>query len=137
MNRKLTIDNRIRRRGGFTLTEVVVASTLLILAIVPILKGLTSVHLNSSRIERKTRSLSLAQAKLDEIKARSVYNYTDNFTEANESLDGPYLCTVKDGAISANLRVMAVAVGYDVDGDSVLSSDESLVTLQTMIARRW
>ena len=137
MHRKLTIDNRIRRRGGFTLTEVVVASTLLILAIVPILKGLTSVHLNSSRIERKTRSLSLAQAKLYEIKARSVYNYTDNFTEANESLDGSYLCTVKDGAISANLRVMAVAVGYDVDGDSVLSSDESLVTLQTMIARRW
>ncbi len=137
MRRKLTIDNRIHRRGGFTLTEVVVASTLLIFAIVPILKGLTSVHLNSSLIERKTRSLTLAQAKLDEIKARSVYNYTDNFTEASKSLDGSYLCIVKDGAVSANLRVMAVVVGYDVDGDSVLSGDESLVTLQTMIARRW
>jgi Tfp pilus assembly protein PilV len=137
MRRKLTIDNRIRRRGGFTLSEVVVASSLLILAMVPILKGLTSVHLNSSRIERKTRSLTLAQAKLDEIKARSVYNYTDNFTETDKSLDGSYLCTVKDGAVSANLRIMAVVVGYDVDGDSVLAGDESLVTLQTLIARRW
>ena len=137
MRRKLTIDNRIRRRGGFTLSEVVVASALLILAMVPILKGLTSVHLNSSLIERKTRSLSLAQAKLDEIKARSVYNYTDNFVEANKSLDGFYLCTVTDGAVGANLRVMAVVVGYDVDGNGALSGDESLVTLQTMIARRW
>ena len=64
--------------AGFTLTEVVVASALLIVAISPILKALTSAHLNTTIIEHKTRSLTLAQAKLDEIKARSIYNYTNS-----------------------------------------------------------
>ena len=39
------------------------------IAIVPILKGLTTAHLNSAAIERKTHSLTLAQGKLDAIKA--------------------------------------------------------------------
>ncbi len=88
MCRKLTIRRHIGNRAAFTLTEVVVASTLLILAIVPILKGLTSVHVNSIIIERKTRSLTLAQAKLNEIKARSIYDYTSDFTETINSFDG-------------------------------------------------
>ena len=152
MCRKLTIGRRIgaqwqkapprRRRtqsgrSGYTLTEVLVASALLMTAIVPILKGLTSVHVHSVTIERKTRSLTLAQAKLDEIKARSVYDYTNNFTEYNKSLDGSYLCAVKDGAVNANLRSIAVAVGYDANGNNALGGGEVLVTLETLIARRW
>ena len=137
MCRRLTIRRHIGNRAAFTLTEVVVASALLIVAIVPILKGLTGVHLNSSIIERKTISLTLAQTKLDEIKARSVYNYTTNFTETNNSIDGSYLCSVKDGAISANLRSVAVTVGYDLDGDNALGGSEVYVTLETLIARRW
>ena len=137
MCRKLTIRRHIGNRAAFTLTEVVVASALLIVAIVPILKGLTGVHLYSSIIERKTRSLALAQAKLDEIKARSVYNYALNFTETNESIDGSYLCTAKDGALNANLRTISVTVGYDLNGDNALGGSEVQVTLETLIARRW
>ncbi len=147
MCRKLTIGSRIvaqwqkasprRRRTGLTLTEVVVASALLMTAIVPILKGLTSVHVHSVTIERKTRSLTLAQAKLDEIKARSVYDYTSNFTETNKPLDGSYLCTVTDGAVSANLRIITVVVGYDTNSNNVLGGGEVSVTLETLIARRW
>ena len=137
MCRKLTIRRQIGKRAAFTLTEVIVASTLLIFAIVPILKALTSVHVNSIIIERKTRSLTLARAKLNEIKARSIYGYTGNFTETNKPLDGSYLCTVKDGALNANLRVIAVAVGYDLDGNNVLAGSEVHVTLETLIARRW
>ncbi len=137
MCRKLTIRRHIGDRVAFTLTEVVVASTLLIFAIVPILKGLTSVHVNSIIIERKTRSLTLAQAKLNEIKARSVYDYTGNFTETNSSIDGSYLCTVKDGAVSANLRSIDVMVGYDTNGDNAVGGSEVHVTLETLITRRW
>ena len=137
MCRRLTIRRHIGNRAAFTLTEVIVASTLLIFAIVPILKALTSVHVHSIIIERKTRSLTLAQTKLDEIKARSVYNYTRNFTEINKPLDGSYLYSVKDGAVSANLRIIAVAVGYDLNGDNVLGGGEVFVTLETLIARRW
>jgi len=124
--------------AGFTLTETVVASALLIIAVVPILRALTTAHLNTGIIERKTRSLTLAQAKLDEIKARSIYYYADDFEENNLSLDGLYLCNVVDDSKKkSNLRTITVSVGYDLNGDNVLTSDEILVTLKTLLARRW
>jgi len=136
MRRKLKIANRWE---GFTLTEVVVASGLLIVAIVPILKALTIAHVSTRSIEYKTRSLTLAQAKLDEIKARSIYNYTNggaSFAENNTSLDGSYLCNVADDSADP-LKTITVSVGYDLNGDSTLAADEIKVTLTTLLARRW
>ena len=133
-DRNSTIENRL---AGFTLTEVVVASILLIIAIVPILKALTSAHVSTAIIERRTRSLTLAQAKLDDIRARSIYNYSDNFQENNLSLDGSYLCNVIDTTSGSNLRTITVSVGYDLNGNDTLSLDEIEVTLATYIARRW
>jgi Tfp pilus assembly protein PilV len=152
MHRKLTkpivdslgfIDSEPRATGhgpratGFTLTEVVVASALLIIAMVPILKALTSAHVSTAFIEYKTRSLTLAQAKLDEIKARSIYHYTDTFAETDLSLDGSYLCNVQDSGPGTDLRTVTVSVGYDVNGDITLATDEIEVTLATLLARRW
>jgi Tfp pilus assembly protein PilV len=125
------------RCAGLTLTEVVVASALLMIAVVPILKGLTSAHLGTAVIERKSRSLMLSQAKLDEVKARSVYHYSDSFSQTDLSVDGSYLCNVADESAGANLRKVTVSVGYDLDGDSVLEADEIEVTLATYIAKRW
>jgi len=131
-------DKKQRFLTGFTLTEVVVASALLIIAMVPILKALTSAHVTSTIIERRTRSLTLAQAKLDDIRARSIYHWglPTSFRERNTSLDGSYLCTVIDIPTSPNLRQIAVAVGYDQNGNSVLDVDEVEVTLATLVAKR-
>ncbi len=113
------------------------ASALLVIAMVPILKGLTSAHMGTMIIERKSRSLMLGQAKLDEIKARSVYHYSDSFVEDNIVLDGPYLGNVEDDSISSNLRKMTVSVGYDLDSDNTLDAEEIEVVLVTSIAKRW
>ncbi len=123
--------------GGFTLTEVVVASTLLILAIVPILKALTGSYLASTLIEQKTSSLFLAQAKLDEIKARSIYDYASSFDETNTALGDSYFCTVKDVAVHADLRGVTIIAGYDANSNNTLDGDEVLVTIVTQLARRW
>jgi hypothetical protein len=123
--------------AGLTLTEVVVASTLLAIAIVPILKALTTAHLNTGLIEHRTRSLMLAEAKLDEIRARSIYNYGDTFAEADSSLDGSYLGSVEDVPAGSNLRKITISVGYDLNGNNSLGTDEIEVTLSTLIARRW
>jgi len=125
------------RRGGFTITEVVVASALLIVAIVPILKGLTAAHLNTTIIEHKTRSLALARSKLEEIRARSIYSYSSTYSETNTSLDGSYLCNVTDSGSGSDLRTITVSVGYDINGDSALANDEIEVVLTTLVARRW
>lgn len=125
------------RTRGLTLAEVVIASALLIIAMVPILKGLTTAHLGTVIIERKSRSLILARAKLDEIKARSVYHYGDSFDETDLSVDGSYLCDVKDTPAGDALRTITVSVGYDLDGDNKLESDEIEVVLATYVAKRW
>jgi len=140
MCRKLILSKQAdhrQKKSAFTLTEVVVASSLLIVAIVPILRALTAAHLNSVIIERKTRSLSLAQAQLDEIKARSIYNYSDSFAVSDEVLEGAYLADITDSSVDSNLREIVISIGHDTDEDSQLEEDEIHVTLDTYIARRW
>jgi Tfp pilus assembly protein PilV len=135
MNSKLITKNSLYR--GFTLTEVVVASALLIVGVVPILKALTTAHVNTTIIEHRSYSLILAQSKLDQIKARSIYNYGSSFAQTSSSIGGSYLCSVVDSQISANLRKITVSVGYDRDSNNNLTQDEIDVSLATLIARRW
>jgi Tfp pilus assembly protein PilV len=122
---------------GFTLPEVVVAAALLLIAIVPILKALTQANLNSVIIERRTQSLCLAQGKLNQIKARSIYNFDNNFSESNTALGNSYFCNVSQTTVSSNLKAISVSVGLDLNGNGALTSDEVEVSLQTQIARRW
>ena len=126
-----------KRRKAFTLTEVIVASSLLALAVVPILKGLTNAHVIAVMIERKTKSLSLAQGKLDEIKARSIYSYSSSFDVFNEQLETNYLCDVTDTSLGANLRKVKVEVGFDINDNNVLTADEVKIELVTQLAKRW
>ena len=116
--------------------EIAMACVLLVVAMVPILRALTKAHMFSSAIERKTHSLALAQGKLDEIKARSIYHYSDSFAASDMALGDSFLCDISDDE-DASLRTVAVTVGYDIDGDGVLGSGEAEVALTSYIARRW
>lgn len=127
----------VSKKDGFTLPEVVVAAALLLIVIVPILKALTQANLESIIIQRKTQSLSLAQGKLNQIKATSIYNFDNNFAVDNNSLGNSYLCKVTQTVVSSDLKSISVSVGMDTDNDGVLASSEIEVTLQTQIARRW
>ena len=134
MRRDLKIAKRYK---GLTLTEVVVASALLLIVMVPILKALTSAQMTDTIIERRTRSLILARNKLDDIRAHSLYHYFEPFAEMNVSLDGPYLCDVSDVAINPSIKRITVSVGYDQNDNNILGSDEIQITLATLIARRY
>lgn len=136
MHRKLS---NSKRSAGLTLIEVVIASALLAVVLIPILRSLTTAHASSVKVEHKSRSLILAQAKLEEIKARSIYDYTNgggSFAESNTVLDGSYLCNVTDDS-GDPLKTIAVSVGFDSNGDGSLSGGEVDITLTTRIARRW
>ena len=131
-------ESRIKNRAsGFTFAEVVIATALLVIALVPILKALTRAHVTGSIVEHRTVSLILAWGKLDEVKARSIYHYDDSFAQTNSSVGGSYLCSVVDSAVTAELRQITVSVGNDLDGDSALDAGEIEVTLSTLLARRW
>lgn len=131
------VKNKRNFRAGFTLTEAVVAAALLLIAIVPILKALTQANLNTVIIERKTQSLCLAQGKLNQIKAKSIYSFDDNFAETNSSLGSSYLCNVTQTSVNSNLKALTVSVGRDTSNNGVLDSGEIEITLQTKIAKRW
>jgi Tfp pilus assembly protein PilV len=128
-----------RRYKGLSIIEVAMASVLLIVAMVPILRSLTKANMMSTDIERKTQSLVLAQSKLDNIRARSIYNFgsSGSFSASNVVLSGSYLCNVTDASAGTDLKQITVAVGYDDNGNGTLSSSEVEVTLTTYFAKRW
>ncbi len=140
LTRLLTVQCLARNKSdGFTLTEAIVASGLLIIAIVPVLKALTVAHLNAAIVERRTHSLNFAQAKLNEVRALSIYSYSLNFS-GTDSGSAPYLCEVSDPNYSQappDLRAIIVSAGYDIDGNMRLSAEETFVMLETLITRRW
>ena len=126
-----------RRHKGLSIIEVAMASALLVVAMVPILKSLTKANMLSSEVERKTQCLVLAQGKLDEIRASSIYSFDTSYTASNVVLSGSYLCNITDTTITADLKQITVSVGYDENGNGSLSGDKIEVTLTTCFARRW
>lgn len=127
--------SRRRRRSGVTLAEAVVASALLLIAIVPLLKALTAAQVMDRVVERKSWSLMLAQRELERVRAQCLYHYDESCRRTSAVVQDGYLCTVADDGDSA-LRMIAVSVGFDADGDGALSSGEIAVRLCTRVARR-
>ena len=132
MKRAHTID---RRQAGVSIIEVVVAASLLLLAVVPILKALTTAQVTGRIVEQKTQSLALAQGKICQIQAQAVYDFSSSYDETGTALMPNYLCNVSDNEDSA-CKTLSVSVGYDLNGDSSLAGSEVLVTLTTLIAKR-
>ena len=123
------------RSTGVTLTEVVVGSALLVAAIVPLLRALTIAQRTGTVIERRTKCLILAEAKLDEVRARSIHHYESSFRDDSEDLGDSYLCTVADDE-DPTLRLLTVSVGCDANADRRLEDTEVEVSLATYLARR-
>jgi hypothetical protein len=135
-----SVPGRIRYRNCFTFIEVVVASLLLTIAMVPILRALSASYIMSRTIEYKTQSLVHAKAKLDKIKAESIYYFDNDFSEQSSVIEGDYLVTVDDDDLSPaddDLREINVFVGFDQNHNQQLEDEEVEVTFSTMIARRW
>jgi len=132
---------QLRRHGqprcaGVTLTEVIVASTLLLVSILPLLKAMTATHGMDRAIDRRSWSLLLAQQELERIRARSIYHYEESFGTSSQSLGEGFLCTVADDRHPV-LRTVTVAVGLDRNGNGHLADDEIEVSLCTSLAKRW
>jgi hypothetical protein len=127
------------RRRGLTLMEVIIAALLLGCAIPPVLRALSDVYVYSPKFERKTQGSVFAQAKLDERRARSIYNFgsAGSLAQSDVPMGGSYYCNVTDVDAGTNLRLLTVTAGYDQDGDHSLDDNEIEVTLATYIARRW
>lgn len=122
------------RHSGVTLAEVIVASALLVIAIVPLLRALTAAQVEDRAIERRSWSLLLAQQELECIRARCIRHYDGCYRVGSKPIRDGYLCTVADDG-DWRLRTVTVSVGLDQNNDGVLSTDEVEVSLSTRLAR--
>ena len=125
-----------RKRYGITLTETIVASILLATALVPCMKALTAANTFTTTIERKTRALMLAREKMEYIRAKTIYSYATYYGTNSTSMGNSYFCSVTDTAAGSDIRRIKVCVGFDQDQNNSLSTSETLVTLESLIARR-
>jgi len=118
-----------RRRRGLSIMEVALASALLVVAMVPILKNLTRAHQMSADMEEKTLSLVLAQGKLDEKRALSIYNFDSLSPGSFTETEGSYLCNITvEATTNPDLKKIIVSVSRDGDNS---------ITLATYVAKRW
>ncbi len=122
------------RSRGVSLVEVVVASGLLVTSLIPVLRALTVAQITAHRIALTSRSLVVAQGRLERIRAEAEMNYRQSFAVDSKDCGDSYLATVLDDADPACRRVI-VSVGYDRDESQTLSADECLVTLTSCVAR--
>jgi type II secretory pathway pseudopilin PulG len=133
----LKTNNAKDMRKGITLVETLVASLLLASSLAPVLIALTRAQSLATTLEQKEQCLVLARQKIDDIRARAVYNYTTSFGSSSVQLSGYYYGKITDSTVSSNLRQITVSVGFDTNNNKTLDSSEILVTLTTMVAKRW
>jgi prepilin-type N-terminal cleavage/methylation domain-containing protein len=131
----MMMTNRTFRRG-YTLTEVLVASVLLLVVSVPMLKALTAGYVYANSIQYKTQSTACAQSRLARARAIASVQYDVSLAESNTDVGQGYLCSVSDTGYAADIRTIAVSAGFDRDENGILDTDEIDITLTSKIARR-
>tara|TARA_R110002049_G_scaffold27321_2_gene94117 strand:- start:233517 stop:233927 length:411 start_codon:yes stop_codon:yes gene_type:complete len=123
--------------------ELVAATTILAIALVPALKLTRSGLMNISQLERSELSVSLCVSKLEEELARTAATWDLSPRAGNFAAIGrPELrFTVAksdaavDGGSPNSLAVIDVIVWHDEDGGNDLDGDETHVRYATKIAK--
>ncbi|MFH0731527.1 MAG: prepilin-type N-terminal cleavage/methylation domain-containing protein [Candidatus Omnitrophota bacterium] len=130
-------------KRGFTLIEAIASVLLIGVAIVPIAKILTQSFVISTKEERFTKVVFLAERKIEEVKNKALYDFnTDRDQSATAFTDTGftnYKYTVADNIIEDDdsaLKQIQVIVWHDEDNDNAVDANEESITLDTKIAER-
>ena len=123
--------------------ELIVATTIISIALVPALKLTRSSVLNIEVLERSELTVSLATSKLEEELARTAANWDLSARSGNFAAIGrPELLfqskksdMIDDGGVPGSLAVIDVIVWHDVNGSGGFDSNEPQTRLMTKIAK--
>ena len=128
-------------KRGFTLIEVLASILLIGLALIPMMQILTQSLVISTKEERVTKVIFLAERKTEEVMGKLINNFGASITTSG-NLGGNYEYTVtltQDGSIPiADLKIITVRVWYDEVSDGTFDTDVELITiaLDTKVADR-
>lgn len=131
------------RINGFSYVELIAAIMILTITIVPATQYLTESMALRRRLERNGALIVLAIQTTEEQMAAINSGFTTSQTSGTFAAQGfpefayEYIRTdaTSDGGVPDLLMAIIVRVWADDDGDVVLDSDESVVTLHTKMAR--
>lgn len=126
---------RRRNYRAITLMEVLIASALLAVALVPIFQVLTRGMTLARDVQLRTTAAFLAEKEMETALATAAEDFGVNLTKPSKDLGDGYLVTIDGGQEAEALRkTFSVQVGWDTDGDGTLDGDEVLVTFVTRAA---
>jgi len=124
---------RRTRRTGLTLMEVLVASALLGIALVPAFDMVTRGMVLARDVEVRSRAVFLAEREMETALAAAGQNFSASLTKQSQDLGDGYLTIVTE-TVSGLTKTVAVQVGFDADRNGTLSSGEVLATFATVVA---
>jgi hypothetical protein len=123
-------------RSGLTLVELILASALLVVAMVPILNAAARASTTAQTIDWRTRATFLAQQQMESILAQASENFGQDFTRDWLDLGDGYRAKVQQSPLALLKKMIIVRVGRDGNGNGQLEDTEVLATLATIVADR-
>lgn len=132
-----------RNRSGFSLLEMVMASALIVGALVPTMSVMRDAMSKSRDMSRRNLLANYAVSVLEARCASLMDNWSSTTTSGNFSGDGHatirYTATSSDsagqGGLTNQLMHIQVTVFDDTDADASLNANELRVVYRTKIAR--
>jgi prepilin-type N-terminal cleavage/methylation domain-containing protein len=124
--------------NGFTILEILCTIAILSIVMIPLMKMLPDAMVLDAQMERETRVAFLAQQKIEEVKNKAIYDFSQDYSEsatAFPSPDSDFKYTVSDDQGTA-IKEIEVVVWYDKDGNGSVDADEEDIELNTKIAER-
>ena len=121
-----------RLASGVTLAEVLVASALLGMALVPAFDMVTRGLVLARDVQTRSTAAFLAEREMEDALAKAGCNFSPNLAKSSQPLGDGYLVTVTQSA-GAHRKAVHVEVGHDADASGALSAGEVLVALSTLV----
>jgi hypothetical protein len=130
-------------RGGYSLLEVVLASTICTTALVPALALMRDGMYNAKKIDTRQLILVYGVSKMEEQLAVVAASWTTGTATGNFAADGyasmRYSATCSDapaaGGLTNRLMNVSVTVYYDENGNSAMDASEQRTTFTTKISK--
>jgi prepilin-type N-terminal cleavage/methylation domain-containing protein len=124
------------KNKGFTLVEVLASVLILSGTIVLLIRYAADNLAVSLDIERRIKSVLLAEGEMERIKNVLRKSFDTDFTTWSNSLEDNYLVSRTSTDVSTTLKIIVVSVGYDADVNGSLETDEIMATMTTQYAKR-
>jgi prepilin-type N-terminal cleavage/methylation domain-containing protein len=129
----------IKNRKGFTLVEIMLATVILVISIIPVTIMLPRIYTDNKSIALANRAVFLGQMKMEEVKTKALTFYNSNYSVSSAtafaSPDNMFKYKVSD-VYDTDIKTLIVTVWYDNNSNNVLDGTEESVQYKTKIANR-